>query len=90
MLTDKQLEVVMHLCNGLTIAEIASEMNYSESSIKKHIKLAKQKIGARSNVHLAAIIISKGQIYYAPREDEMTMEGTGTDEQPLAGPRTST
>jgi len=63
-LTDRQLEIVMHLCNGLTLEEIAAKMNYSLTNAKLHLKLAKEKTGARSTAHLVSIVIASGVLVY--------------------------
>lgn len=97
MLTDKQLEVVMHLCNGLTLDEIAKEMHYSLSNVKTHLRAAKSNADAKSTAHLVAIVISRGSLFWTP--DGLSTEGgepigraaeTGTDEQELAGPHSPT
>lgn len=72
MLNERQLEVVMHLCNGLKTHEIAVVMHLSESSVNQTIAAAKRNCGARTQAHLASIVIASGCLYW--KDDERTTE----------------
>jgi DNA-binding CsgD family transcriptional regulator len=63
-LSDTQLEIVMHLCNGKTRDEVADAMNYSPAAIDKFLRSAKSKVGAKTTIHLASIAIASGNLVY--------------------------
>lgn len=65
-LTERQLAIVMHLCNGLGLEEISATMFLSLSTVKRHVDAAKRKTGAKTTVHLASIVIASGQLYWTP------------------------
>jgi DNA-binding NarL/FixJ family response regulator len=56
-LTDTELRVILFLADGCTVAQIASETNYAETTIHGFVASAKKKIGARSRPQLVAIVI---------------------------------
>lgn len=65
-LTDRQLEIVKHLCNGMSLEEISGEMYLSLTTVKNHVAAAKRLTGAKTNVHLASIVIASGKLYWTP------------------------
>lgn len=67
-LSRRQLEIVMHLCNGKTMEETAEAMHYSTGSLQRTLKTAKKAFRAKSTVHLASIVIAKGMLVYTPDE----------------------
>lgn len=73
-LTDLQLEIVCHLCNGLTQAEIAEKMNYSITNVQLHLTRARRKTGARSVAHLVSIVIASGVLVYTPDGERAPVE----------------
>jgi DNA-binding CsgD family transcriptional regulator len=64
LLTDRQLEIICHLCNGLSQEEIANTMNLSVSAINNHVIRARTRVGAKTTVHLASIAIAQGNLYW--------------------------
>src|SRR6202035_4897001 len=54
-LTERELEVLRAVANGMTNSEIAQELQLSESTVKTHVSRAFAKIGARDRVQ--AVII---------------------------------
>jgi len=60
---------------GLTRAEIGSQMNYSEITVKTYLRQARVILGARNSVHAVVICIARGILavdarserVYAPR-----------------------
>ena len=65
-LTDLQLQIVMHLANGMTFDEIAHSVDRSLQNVKKHTMLARQKTGANTVPHLVSIVIARGQLEWSP------------------------
>jgi DNA-binding CsgD family transcriptional regulator len=65
-LTDLQLEIICHLCNGLTQEEIAKKTFRSITNVQLHLTRAKNKTGARSVPHLVSIVIASGALVYTP------------------------
>lgn len=59
-LTKAERQVLRHLCGGLSNAQIASAMNYSESTVKKHISHVISRFGASSRLSLAVMVIQSG------------------------------
>lgn len=76
MLTDRQLEIVMHLCNGLSQDDIAMTMHLSVSSVNQSIASARRAAKAKTTVHLASIVIASGRLYW-------TDDGERSTEQPV-------
>lgn len=74
-LTPTQIEIVCHLCNGLTLVEIAAKMNYSLSGLKGHLTRAKVKVDAKTTTHLASIVIASGVLVWTDDGERVT--GTG-------------
>jgi DNA-binding CsgD family transcriptional regulator len=65
-LSDRQLEIVIHLANGLRMDEIAEEMSFSVSSLKSTLRRAKKRKGARTNAHLVSICIAQNELAWHP------------------------
>lgn len=59
MLTDRQLEVVKHLANGMTLSQIADKCYVSESSVNRALARARKNLGANTLPHLVSIAIAK-------------------------------
>jgi DNA-binding CsgD family transcriptional regulator len=72
-LTDRQLQIIMHLCNGLRLEEISTQMYLSVSGINQQITSARRTMKARTNVHLASMAIASGLLYYLPDDRERTL-----------------
>jgi len=74
-LTMLQLEVICHLCNGLTLTEVADKMNYSLSNVKDHLRRAKRNTGAKTTTHLASIVIASGVLVWNDEGERMPGAG---------------
>jgi DNA-binding NarL/FixJ family response regulator len=61
-LTTLELEVVSHLANGCTTAEIALLTHRSERNVKHHATRARQLFGARNTAQLCAMVVRSGQL----------------------------
>lgn len=61
-LTKRQTEIVELLANGLTADEAARKLSRAVPTVRRHIQLAYERVGARNTPHLVAIAISRGFI----------------------------
>jgi DNA-binding NarL/FixJ family response regulator len=61
-LTERELEVLRAVATGLTNAEIAQELQLSESTVKTHVGRAFAKIGARDRVQAVIIAYDVGLV----------------------------
>ena len=61
-LTEMQLTLVKHLCNGLTLHEMATEMHCSHANVAKHLGIARKKLNARTLPQLVSVVIASGQL----------------------------
>lgn len=59
-LTKAERRVLWHLCEGLSNAEIASAMKYSDATVKKHVSHLISCFGATSRLNLAVTVIQSG------------------------------
>ena len=58
-LTAEEKKVLKLLCLGMSNAEIASHMLYSESSVKKRVSSLMQDFGAKSRLDLVVALLNK-------------------------------
>jgi DNA-binding NarL/FixJ family response regulator len=63
-LTKKQTEIVQLLSQGKTVEEIAAERHRSIHTVRKHIYLAMDSLGALTVIHLVAKAIQHGHIHF--------------------------
>lgn len=61
-LTDRQIEVVRLLADGVTQAEIAQRLYLGLTTVKTHLAHAHQRAGTRSAAHLVATALRRGWI----------------------------
>jgi DNA-binding NarL/FixJ family response regulator len=61
-LTERELEVLRAVANGMTNSEIARELQLSESTVKTHVSRAFAKIGARDRVQAVIIAYDVGLV----------------------------
>jgi DNA-binding CsgD family transcriptional regulator len=73
-LTQTQLELVVHLANGLRVAEIAAATHRSESSVSKTLSTAQRRAGARTLPHLVSIVIAAGVLEWTPDGERALQE----------------
>jgi DNA-binding CsgD family transcriptional regulator len=59
-LTDRELEVLLHLANGLATREIASEMYLGYETVKDHLGSLRRKLGARSQLQIVLAAARQG------------------------------
>lgn len=74
-LTQTQLEVVVHLANGMKMEEIAQETHRSRSSVAKVLNSARDRAGARTLPHLVSIVIASGVLEWKPDDNERALNG---------------
>jgi DNA-binding CsgD family transcriptional regulator len=61
-LTSLQLQITMHLANGMTFEEIANYLDRSKSYIQQNANAARYKMNARTLPQLVSIVIAAGQL----------------------------
>jgi DNA-binding CsgD family transcriptional regulator len=61
-LTLRQLQLLVHVANGLSAEEIADAEKISPSTVRNTLHSAKERAGARNLPHLVAIVVSCGLI----------------------------
>lgn len=61
-LTKRQTEIVELLASGLTAEQTAETLSRAVPTVRRHIQLAYERVGARNTAHLVAISISRGFI----------------------------
>lgn len=52
-LTNKEIEIVNHICKGLRNKEIASKLNITEQTVKSHLNRIYKKLGVTDRLQLA-------------------------------------
>lgn len=60
--TDRELEVLARVADGLSNAEIGLALGIKEQTVKTHVKHILTKLGARNRAHAVAMTIRKGLI----------------------------
>ena len=63
-LSDLQLQIAMHLANGMTFAEIATTVDRSTANVKKHANAARRKTGAKTLPQLVSVVIAQGKLVW--------------------------
>src|SRR5688500_12020725 len=66
LLTERQLTIVMHLCNGLSQEDVDKIMYFSLATAARHLGASRRRVGAKSNIHLSSIVTASGQLYWKP------------------------
>lgn len=59
-LTISQLEVIVHIANGLRVADIARITYRSESWVRQSLTAAQRRAGAKTIPHLISLVIASG------------------------------
>ena len=59
-LSDLQLQIAMHLANGMTFAEIATTVDRSTANVKKHANAARRKTNSKTLPQLVSVAIARG------------------------------
>jgi len=57
LLTERELEVVRLVAEGLTNREIAARLHITARTVQAHVASAANKLGARSRTHLAVLAL---------------------------------
>jgi DNA-binding CsgD family transcriptional regulator len=61
-LSPLQLQIAMHLANGMKLHEIANMLDLSLSYINKNANTARRKTNTRTLAHLVSVVIASGQL----------------------------
>lgn len=61
-LTERQMQVIGLLVTGASIKQIASRLEISTRTVKKHLTAARINLGAETRDHLVALAVSKGLV----------------------------
>ncbi len=83
-LTRTQLEIIVHVANGLRYEEIAALTHRSESSVRKILLTARVNAEANSTAHLVSIVIATGVLEW--RGNERRLNGTSEGREANPGP----
>ena len=67
-LSKLQLEIVKNLANGMTLVQIAKDMDRSASYIKQNANAARFKTNTRTLPQLVSIVIARGQLEWSAME----------------------
>lgn len=76
-LSPLQLEIVMHIANGMTFDEIAKKIDRSTVNTKKHAGIARRKMGVRTLPQLVSAVIANGQLEW--QDNHRVLNGTSPD-----------
>lgn len=63
-MTLRQLQLLVHVANGLTFDEISDEEGISPKTVKRHLDDARSRMGARNLPNLVALAVSAGMLVY--------------------------
>lgn len=70
-LTDRQLEIVVHVANGLRNPDIAEREFLSQSTVEKTLNAARRNMGAVTLAHLVALTIAHGYLVWEDGEHKV-------------------
>ena len=73
-LTQTQLELVVHLANGMRVDEIAETTHRSPSSVQKTLATAQKRAGAFTLPHLVSIVIASGVLEWQDDGERLLVE----------------
>ncbi|ONK10359.1 helix-turn-helix transcriptional regulator [Streptomyces sp. MP131-18] len=59
-LTERRIQILRHLANGLTTDEIAAEIHIGRNSVLTHLQYTYRQLGARNGAHAVAIAMVRG------------------------------
>jgi DNA-binding NarL/FixJ family response regulator len=62
ILSPQQTRIMQHLVDGCTIKEIALQMGLACVTVRKHVKRASQKLGAKTHDHAIALVVARGEV----------------------------
>lgn len=84
-LTNRQMQLVVHLANGHRVEEIGTLMHISPSTVEKTIKTARKNAGARTQAHLVALCIASGLLeWYADAQVHRVNPNNNTKDNEVA------
>jgi two-component system invasion response regulator UvrY len=62
LLSEREFSVFLQLARGMTVAQIASTLNLSISTVGSHLYRVKQKLGATNQAELTLVAVRWGLI----------------------------
>lgn len=71
VLTDKQIEVIEMLLDGLSHKEIAHQLEISESAVKARIKYLRLNLHAKTTIQAVGIALATGVVRLQTDETEV-------------------
>ncbi|MBO6509178.1 MAG: response regulator transcription factor [Roseibium sp.] len=63
LITPRQLEIMLLLCEGRVNKQIAYELNVTTATVKAHIRNAISRLGAKNRVNAVAIVAANSAIF---------------------------
>jgi DNA-binding NarL/FixJ family response regulator len=63
MVTPRQLEIMLLLCEGRVNKQIAYDLNVTTATVKAHIRNAITRLGAKNRVNAVAIVAANSAIF---------------------------
>lgn len=63
LVTPRQLEIMVKLCEGKVNKQIAYELNVSIATVKAHIRNAITRLGAKNRTNAVAIVAANSAIF---------------------------
>lgn len=72
-LTTRQIQIVVHIANGMRAPEIAQLLHLSESSVNATLKVARDRAGAKTLPHLVSMCIAAGLLEWHEEEGQRTV-----------------
>ena len=61
-LTNREFDVLKHICDGLTNKEIALELGISYETVKEHVQNTLRKLGVADRTQAAVLAVRKGLV----------------------------
>lgn len=81
-LTDRETQVLRGAANGLSNAQIGTELFLTENTVKSHMQRASRKLGATGRAHAVALALQQGVLTL--REVQPTNGATPARQAPTA------
>jgi DNA-binding CsgD family transcriptional regulator len=79
-----QLQIVMHIANGMSFTEVAKAVARSEANVKYHVGQAKAKCGAKTVPHLVSVVLGQGQLHWDGDQRAVTLPSAVLQTSPPA------
>jgi DNA-binding NarL/FixJ family response regulator len=87
-LTDRQLEILVHVARGRTNREIGSALDISERTVRNHMRTINKKLSTGDRTRAVVVAIESGWIAIPIRPETEPGEKTPSDSLDRAAERT--